>query len=51
MRERAVPIGKVGSFGSVTSWGTVAKYLSEEERDTVIWQTMQTGIVREARKA
>ena len=34
MKERAAPFGRLRSFGSVTSRGTVAKYLSKE-RDTV----------------
>ena len=34
MKERAVPSGRLRSFGSVTSQRTVAKFLSEG-RDTV----------------
>ena len=34
-KERAASFGRLRSFGPVTSQGTVAKYLSEEEGGTV----------------
>jgi hypothetical protein len=36
MKERAAPSGRLRSFGPVTSQGTVAKYLSEDEGNRVI---------------
>jgi hypothetical protein len=36
MKERAALSGRLRSFGPVTSLGTVAKYLSEDEENRVI---------------
>jgi hypothetical protein len=33
MEERPAPAGRLRSFGPVTSQGTVAKYLSEDEEN------------------